>query len=411
LEKEDLLVEGRYHNNFDFFKFPDFGLTHLKNQPLPPIVYKPLEETSDYFGAIKRQDHLLYPPYHSYESVIRFFEEASQDPNVTHIKITQYRVAKRSRIMNALMEAVQAGKQVFVFIEVKARFDEEANLEWGERLEQAGVRVAYSLPGVKVHSKVGFVRREEEDGPRFYSYLSTGNFHEETAKIYCDFGLFTADERLTHEVARLFTYLETTKWPDDFFRHLLVGQFNLREKLEKLIDREIKHARKGKPSGMTIKLNNLQDEKMIAKLYEASQAGVPIRLIVRGVCSLVPEIPKFSESIQAIAILDRYLEHARVFIFHNEGKEEIYLSSADWMSRNLSWRVETAFPIFASGLCRQIKDIIQLQWNDNVKARIIDREQTNTYRHDGSEIALQSQVETYYYFKRREEENGMRDEG
>ena len=406
LKKEDLLIEGRYHNNFDFFKFPDFGLTDLKNKPLPPLKYKALENATDFYEAIRRQDHLIAPPYHSYGSVVRFFEAAAHDPKVTHIKITQYRVAKRSRIMNALVEAVEAGKQVFVFIEVKARFDEEANLEWGERLEAAGVKVAYSLPGLKVHSKLALVRREEENGPQLYTYLSTGNFHEETARVYGDFGLFTADDRLTVEVARLFTFLETGIRPENGFNHLLVGQFLLREKIYHLIDREIKNAKKGKPAGITFKLNSIQDEKMISKLYEASQNGVPVRLIVRGICSLVPGLKGVSDNIEAISIVDRYLEHARVLVFHNQGNEEIFLSSADLMTRNLSHRVEAAFPVYDPAVCKQIRDVIDLQWRDNQKARLIDQDQTNTYRRKDPDVPVQSQVETYYYFKRREEANG-----
>lgn len=404
LKKEDLLVEGRYHNNFDFFKFPDFGLKELKNKPLPPLHYRPLEDAADFFGAIREGDHMVAPPYHSYESVIRFFEEAAKDPLVTHIKVTQYRVAKKSRIMNALMNAVSAGKQVFVFIEIKARFDEEANLEWGEKLEQAGIHVQYSMPGLKVHSKMALVRRQEESGLQFYAYLSTGNFHEDTAKIYGDLGLFTVDERLTSEVARLFTFLETTKRPEQSFEHLLVGQFNLRQQLERMIDREIKQAQKGKPSGITLKMNGIQDERMIDKLYQASKAGVPIKLIVRGICSVVPNLPGHSENISAISIVDRYLEHARIFVFHNKGEQDIYLSSADWMTRNLSWRVEAIFPIFDPDIRQQLLDMIDLQLRDNVKARIIDPEMKNEYRRDESDIPIQSQVETYFYFKRREEE-------
>ncbi|MBI5917687.1 MAG: polyphosphate kinase 1 [Bacteroidetes bacterium] len=400
LKKTDLLVEGRYHNNFDFFKFPDFGLAELKNKPLHPLKFKPLEDAPDFFKALRERDHLLALPYHSYHSVVHFFEKAAQDPQVTHIKITQYRVARRSRIMNALMEAVENGKQVFVFIEVKARFDEEANLEWGERLEAAGVKVAYSLPGVKIHSKLAWVLRKEAAGQQVYTYLSTGNFHEDTAKIYGDFGLFTTDVRLTEEVARVFSFLETGQHPKENFRHLLVGQFQMREKIEQLIDREIANARAGKPCGINFKLNSIQDEKMIAKLYEASQAGVPIRLIIRGICSIVPDVPGVSENFEIISIIDRYLEHARVFIFHNEGQEDIYLASADLMTRNLKWRVETVFPVYDEAVRQQIRDVIELQWRDNTKARIIDRERTNTYRKTDCP-PFQSQVETYYYFKRK----------
>ncbi len=404
LRKEVLLTEGRYHNNFDFFKFPDFGLKHLKNKPLPPLSYSGLDEAKDFFGAIKEEDHLVAHPYHSYESVVQFFKRAAKDPLVTHIKITQYRVARKSRIMKALIDAVRAGKQVFVFIEVKARFDEEANLEWGERLEREGVQVQYSMPGLKVHAKMAMIRRNEPHGVQFYSYLSTGNFHEDTAKIYGDFGLFTVDERLTSEVARLFTFLETNKRPQQSFEHLMVGQFNQRQQLEKLIDREIKQAQKGNPSGLTLKMNGIQDERMIKKLYQASRAGVPIKMIVRGICSIVPGIEGHSENIEVTSIVDRYLEHARVFIFHNKGNKLVYLSSADWMTRNLSWRVEAIFPIYNEGLRQQILDIIDLQLRDNVKTRILDSEMNNHYKQDENDIAIQSQIETYYYLKRREEQ-------
>ena len=411
LKKGDLLVEGRYHNNFDFFNFPDFGLEQLKNKPLPALPYHALEDTPGFFATMRERDHLLYPPYHSYESVIRFFEEAAKDPLVTHIKVTQYRVARKSRIMNALVQAVKAGKQVFVFIEVKARFDEAANLAWGDELEKAGVKVAYSLPGVKVHSKMALIRRQEEGGLKFYTYLSTGNFHEGTAKIYCDFGLFTADERLTGEVNKMFDFLETHHVPLTVFQHLFVGQFNLRSNLERLIDREIKNAQNGKPAEIILKLNSIQDQKMIARLYKASQAGVHIKMIVRGICSLVPGVPGVSDNIEAISIVDRYLEHARVFIFHNKGKEEIYLSSADWMLRNLSFRVETIFPVYDPAIRQQIKDVIELQWKDNVKARILDAAQCNEYRRNDNEIPCQSQLETYNYFKRKEgEARGKRQE-
>lgn len=403
LDKYDLIIEGRYHNNFDFFRFPDFGYTHLKNPPLLPLKYRPLEDSWDLFSAISEKDHLIHPPYHSYESVIRFFENAAQDPKVTHIKITQYRVARRSRIMSALKEAVRAGKQVFVFIEVKARFDEEANLEWGEELEKAGVRVRYSFPGVKVHAKMALIRREEDEGPLLYAYLSTGNFHEDTAKIYSDHGLFTADKRLTGEVARLFSFLETVQVPPQKFEHLLVGQFNLRPKLIDLINEEIKNARAGNEARIVLKLNSIQDPMMIRKLYEASQAGVTIHLIVRGICCLLPQVKGISDNIFACSIVDRFLEHSRVFIFHNGGQEKVYLSSADWMVRNLSYRIETAFPIFDPDLIKMIQDLLQIQLHDNVKARIIDLEQTNTYRKEGPDIAIRSQIETYYYLKRMEQ--------
>lgn len=406
LESVDLLPEGRYHNNFDFFKFPDFTLSQLKNKPLPALPYLPLENAEDYFGAISERDHLVHVPYQSYESVVKFFERASQDPSVTHIKIVQYRVAKKSRIMQALIQAVKAGKQVSVFIEVKARFDEEANLKWGETLQNAGVSVYYSMPGIKVHSKLALVTRREGRKNQLYAYLGTGNFNEDTARIYADIGIFTADERLTSEVSRLFNYLETAnKYEcEESFKHLLVGQFNLRSGLVEKIDREIAHAQAGLPASIIIKLNSLEDHPMIDKLYEASQAGVKVNIIARGICALMAGVKKLSDNIKAISIVDRFLEHTRVFIFHNNGDEEIYLSSADFMTRNLSNRVETAFPIYDENLKKIVRDVVDIQLKDNVKARIINAAQDNHYKKDKSDISIRAQTETYYYFKRLTEE-------
>ena len=399
----DLLPEGRYHNNFDFFAFPDYGLDHLSNLPMPPLPYLPLEESEDFFGKIREGDQLINVPFHSYESVIQFFERAAVDPKVTHIKIIQYRVASKSRIMDALIRASEAGKRVSAFIEVKARFDEEANLKWGDRLEQAGISVKYSFPGLKVHSKIALIRRIESDGPRIYAYFSTGNFHEGTAKIYSDFGLFTSDTRLTTEAARVFAFLETVRVPTQEFKHLLVGQFNLRRKLEEYIRFEMDEARAGRPARIRLKLNSLQDDSMLEMLYEASQAGVEIMLNVRGICCLVPGKKPFSKNIRGISIVDRYLEHARVFEFHHGGEELMYLSSADWMERNLSFRIETTFPIYDKRIKEQIRDIMNVQWNDNVKARYLDFNRVNEYKKDDQDLSIRSQEETYFYFKRMNE--------
>ncbi|GAB5550902.1 MAG: polyphosphate kinase 1 [Saprospiraceae bacterium] len=403
LEKIDTLREGRYHNNFDFFQFPDFGMEQLNNPPLPPLPYPPLENSENIFDSIAKRDHLLHVPFQSYESVVQFFEQAAKDSNVTHIKITQYRVASESRIMQALIDAVAAGKQVSVFIEVKARFDEEANLKWGGILERAGVQVQYSFPGVKVHAKIALVRRLEEAGPKLYSYMSTGNFHEGTAKVYGDFGLFTAHSEINNEIARVFSFLETVKVPPAQFEHLLVGQFNLRTKLESLIDFEIEQAKAGKPSGITLKMNSIQDQKVIKKLYEASNAGVKIKMIIRGICCIVPGIKGYSENIEIISIVDRFLEHARVFVFHCAGKDKIFLSSADWMVRNLSHRLETVFPIYDQEIKQEILDYLQIQWSDNVKARIIEKDFLNEYAKGQSDLTTRSQIETYYYIKRKME--------
>jgi len=403
LGKNDMLPEGRYHNNFDFFKFPDFGLHHLKNKPLPPLPHPGLYHAENPFEVIRAQDQLLHYPYHSYDAVVNFFQRAAEDPHVTHIKAIQYRVARRSRIMEALMEAVRRGKQVSVFVEIKARFDEAANLEWGERLERAGVRVYYSFPGVKVHSKLALVRRMEGGKPRLYTYLSTGNFHEETAQIYSDLGLFTTDPRITAEVSNVFSFLENIKPPRQEFKHLLVGKFNLRPALYELIDAEIAAAKSKKPARIIIKTNSIEDRDIIRKLYEASQAGVKVQLIVRGICCLVPGVEGFSDNIEATSIVDRFLEHARVFIFHHGGEERIYLSSADLMQRNLSYRIETAFPIYDPALKAEIRDIITLQLEDNVKARCIDAQALNRYRRTESDIPVRAQLETYFYYRRKSE--------
>lgn len=402
LDKYSLLSEGRYHNNSDFFKFPDFGKSYLKNPPLAPIPYRPLEDAKDFFKAIATEDHLIYTPFHSYQSVIRLFEEAADNPKVTHIKLTHYRVARNSRIMQALMRAAKSGKQVSVVVEVKARFDEEANLNWGEKLEREGVAVHFIKdPVIKVHAKLALIRCNEGNTSRMYAYLATGNFNEDTARVYTDFGLFTAHPPLVAEVARVFSFLESGIRPEQPFEHLLVGQFNLRLELENLIRFEIQEAKAGRAASMILKMNSIQDLPMIKLLYEASQAGVKIQLIIRGICCLAPGIKGLSENIEAISIVDRFLEHARVFIFHHAGEEWIYLSSADWMVRNLSHRVETAFPVYSESVKEDIKDYIQIQLNDNVKARVLDKYFSNAYHKNNFDIAIRSQLETYYYVKRK----------
>lgn len=402
LSSYDLLPEGRYHNNSDFFSFPDFGLNALKDTKLPAIKIPVLENADNIFDEIAKQDYLVHVPYHSYESVIKFFEDAANDINVTHIKIIQYRVAKVSRIMDALRLAVKNGKQVTTFIEIKARFDEEANLNWGEILEKAGVTVHYSMPGLKVHSKLAIVRRIQDGVPKIYAYTSTGNFHEGTAKIYSDIGIFTANEAITGETTRIFSYLETKKNPQKPFKKLGVGLFNLKPMFISLIQREIEHAKAGKHASMTLKMNSLQDQEMIDLLYKASNAGVQINLIIRGICSLVPGLKGKSENIKALSIVDRYLEHSRIFYFFNNDKEEVYFSSADWMVRNLHFRVETLVPILDDDIKNTVKTLLRIQLNDNVKARSLSAKNSNEYIGIGSQtdLAVRSQIETYYYIKR-----------
>jgi polyphosphate kinase len=403
LQKVDLFPEGRYHNKSDFFYFPDFGIKSVRGNTLPPIEYKRLLIDDIFYEELRKQDHLLYFPFNGYEPVVNFFERAARDPDVTHIKLIQYRVASESRIMDHLLEAAQNGKQVSVFIEIKARFDEEANLEWGEKLKRHGIEVHYSIPGIKVHSKLALIRRLEDDKARFYAYLSTGNFHEQTAKIYTDFGLFTADERYTSEIMRVFNYIENGQKPRKPFKTLLIGKFNLRSSLVDLVKNEIEIAKNGGVAKIFLKLNSLQDKQMIDLLYEASEAGVEIRLIIRGISSLLPGIPGVSENIHAISIVDSYLEHARVYTFYNEGNEKVYLSSADWMERNLSYRIETAFEILDPALKEDIHKLMTIQWNDNTKARYIHFKNTNKYITHDNDFPNRSQIECYYFIKRKEE--------
>ncbi len=400
LTNYDLLPEGRYHNNSDFFSFPSFNKDYLLNTPFPPVPYKPLENQSDIFSAIRKKDHLINPPFHSYDSVVKFFEEAAMDPTVTHIKIVQYRVSKKSRIMNALSKAVKQGKNVSAFIEVKARFDEANNLKWGEFLEMAGVQVNYSMPGLKVHAKMAMVRRIENGKPTIYSYLSTGNFHEDTAKVYTDLGLFTASKKINSEVLRVFSYLETKKKPEVKFKHLLVGQFGLKKNLLELIKKEISYTKAGHQGEIILKLNSIQDEEMINALYEASKAGVKITLICRGICSIVAGVKGVSDNITCFSIVDRFLEHSRIYIFENKGNQKMFISSADWMVRNLEHRVETAVPIFDEDLKHVINVLIQLQINDNIKSRSLHLNSINEYRQLSNDLAVRSQHERYYYIKR-----------
>ncbi|MEP7195865.1 MAG: polyphosphate kinase 1 [Saprospiraceae bacterium] len=399
IKKTDLTPEGRYHNNFDFFNFPDFRIKHLKNKHLKPLMYLPFHIEPSLLTAIEKDDHLLYYPYHEYESIVRFFEEASNDPEVSSIKVTLYRVAKKSRIIEALKGAANQGKNVFVFLEVKARFDEEANLQWGEEMEKNGIKVRYSFPGLKVHAKCALVTKKSGNETIQYAYLSTGNFHEQTAKSYTDYGLFTSDEKITLEVARVFAFLENTKLPSQNFSHLLVGQFNMNDDLRAFIRHEKEEAIRGNPARIIIKLNGLQDPEMIDLLYEAGLVGVKIDLIVRGICCLVPNMPKLSENINCISIVDRFLEHSRIYYFHHSGEEKIYISSSDWMVRNLHFRIEVAFPIYSPQLKQQILDILEIQLKDNVKARSMNYQNMNEYISNNETKKIRSQIETYKYYK------------
>ncbi len=398
LDEEDFVVGGRYHNLHDLMTFPRFGLKHLSYTPLPPLPHPELEAAPSMLAAIGERDRLLHFPYQRFDYVIRLLREAAADPAVEEIWITLYRVARDSAVATALIEAAGAGKKITAFVEVKARFDEESNLDWAERMEAAGVRTLYSMPGLKVHAKLLLIVRREGEDRRAYAYLGTGNFNEKTARIYADHALLTADPDLTGEVRTVFQFLAgREKKPQ--FKHLMVAPFDLRKRLYRLVAREARAARAGRPAGMTLKMNSLEDPKIIARLYEASRAGVDTRLIVRGICRLIPGVRRQSETISARSIVDRFLEHARVFIFENRGKPLVWMASADWMTRNLSRRIEVAFPIRDPALQAEIRTIIDLQLADNQKARVLDAAQSNSYIRAG-QSPVRSQIATYAHLAR-----------
>ncbi len=398
LTPDDLFPAAKYLNFADFFNFPNPGKKSLFYSPLGGLKHKEYSAFGNIFEAAKHGEYLFNFPYHTYDHVVNAFNFAARDPDVKSIKITQYRVAKNSTIVNSLIKAAHRGKEVTAFVEVKARFDEEINIRSAEEMQKAGAKVLYSLPGLKVHAKMALISRMEDGKLKDYAYLATGNFNEKTGKLYTDFGFITTDKKLTKEIRMVFDVLEG-KLKDPEFEHLLVAQFNMRKGFTTLIENEIANAKAGKKAAITVKMNSLEDEKIIRKLYEASAAGVNIKLIVRGICCIVPGVKGMSENISVISIVDRFLEHGRIFVFHNGGNEKIYLSSADWMKRNLSRRIEVAFPINNPKLKSDIKDILEIQFRDNVKARIIDQKQSNQYRNGLSDSIHRSQYEIYDYWK------------
>jgi polyphosphate kinase len=403
----DLMPGERYHNFTDLMSFPQFDEKGILYEKMPQLNLPQLDKESSIFRALAKRDYLLHYPYHTYDYVIRFLNEAADDTNVRSIKITLYRVASQSKVVEALIKAVKNGKAVTAFMELKARFDEESNIEYSKELEEAGVKVLYSFPILKVHAKMILVERKEEEKLRRYVYLSTGNFHEQTAKLYCDSSLLTRDKYIGREVAYVFDILADTRIKREF-KHLLVAPDHMRHDLYTLIDQEIKNSLKGKPASIMLKLNSLQDRDMIEKLYEASQEGVQIKLIIRGICCLVPGVKDQSENIKVISIVDRFLEHSRVYVFGNDGNPMVYLASADWMERNLSRRFEVAFPINDENLRAEVLEILRIQWKDNIKARIINKIQNNSYRKSVAKVRTRSQIETFDYLSEKKKNQEAR---
>lgn len=394
VNETDIVRGGRQHNLKDLFGFPnptDKTLSLQSIEPKKPIEF---QEHKSIFKTISKKDRLLYFPYESFDDVIHFVEEAAEDKKVKTIKMTLYRVSKDSKIANALLKALKNNKRVVVFIETKARFDEANNIKWGNTLEQHGAKVIYSYPNIKVHSKILYIEREEKEKIKSYGYIGTGNFNEKTAKIYTDFGLLTSRTNLMKELAQIFEVLERNIIVPKVNK-LLLSPFNSRIKFTYLIEREIENAKQGKKAYIILKMNSLQDEGLIQLLYKANNAGVKIQIIVRGICCLVPGIKKQSEHISVISIVDRFLEHTRVFIFANDGDEKMYMGSADWMTRNIDHRIEVITPILDADCYSKMRQTIDLQLQDTVKARIIDAEQTNTYVNNPTEETDSSQVKIY----------------
>ena len=392
---DSVIAGGRYHNRRDYMNFPHCERKELMYKPFHPYPIKALKVEESLFSQIAQRDYLQYTPYHSFSYLIRFLREAALDPKVKSIKITIYRLAKQSQVINSLINAVKNGKKVTVQIELQARFDETANIHYAEQLQREGVNTIFGIRGLKVHSKIGVIEREENGKTYRYGFISTGNFNESSAKIYTDYTLFTAHQEILDEVNRVFKFFDT---PFQVFqyKHLLVSPHYTKTTFLSLIDREIALAKEGKEAFLKLKMNGLTNEEMIEKLYEASQAGVKIQMIVRGVCGLLPQVQGLSENIEVISIVDRFLEHSRLYIFGNDGNPLYYISSADWMSRNLNNRVEVSCPIYQKDIQQQLWDTFHLAWNDRVKARIIDKDQQNAYRSQQQGQSSQEAIYNYY---------------
>lgn len=397
-ESDNVIPGGRYHRLRDLMNFPHIR-PDLEDELHHPLLHPDLKLYSSILNVIRKKDILLNYPYQDFIHFVDFLREAAFDPNVKEIYITLYRVASNSKVINALANAAKNGKQVTVMIELQARFDESANINWSRVLQNAGARVLHGVEGMKVHSKIVLVKRKEGKDIRKYAYIGTGNFNESTSKLYTDLGLFTTHQGITEDVEKVFGFLENTHTRFEC-EHLLVSPYRMRQKLAHCIEKEIENARNKKEAFILLKLNSLVDEKMIELLYKAGNAGVKIHMIIRGICCLKPGVPGLSENIKCISIVDKLLEHSRLVIFCNGGKNKHFIMSADWMSRNLDRRVEVGTPVYDKKIQKTLRDIFDIQWKDNVKARDMSSQDLNTYStHKHEDKRLRSQAELYRYFK------------
>ena len=398
---DSLIPGGRYHHRRDYMNFPSLDRQDLLYPNFFPLPIPNLSLEENILEAIAKKDYLLHAPYQNFAYVFKFLMEAAIDPKVKSIKITIYRLSKLSRVASSLINAARNGKKVLVQIELQARFDEQNNINFAGQLEAAGVRIIFGIPGLKVHSKICVIEREGEKKNLRFGFISTGNFNESTAKIYTDFTLFTANQKILKEVNKVFNFLEVS-YKFKKYKHLIVSPHYSSSILSKLIDKEITNNKNGLQSGISLKINNITNYSLINKLYEASQAGVEVKMIVRGVCCLVPGVKGLSENIKVISVVDKFLEHPRVYIFKNAGDRKIYLSSADWMTRNIENRVEVGCPIYDKDLQQEILDTFNISWNDNVKARIVNKTPQNKINKPlAGETKLRSQWLTYDYYQNK----------
>ena len=401
--RDSLIPGARYHNRRDYMKFPSLGKTELLYNSIKPLEVKGLDINKSLFKSISQKDYLVHTPYHTFSYVVKFLREAALDVKVRSIKITIYRLAQISHVASALINAAKNGKKVTVSIELQARFDEEANIKYANQMKDAGINLIFGVAGLKVHSKICVVDRFENDKIIRYGFVSTGNFNESTAKLYTDLTLLTSNQKILKDINKVFNFFEAN-YKIYTYKHIITSPHNTKNKFGALIDKEIENAKKGLPAYIKLKMNSMSNYDMVDKLYEASRAGVKIKLIVRGLCCLVPGIRGMSDNIEAISIIDKFLEHSRLYMFCNNNSPKVFISSADLMTRNIENRVEVTCPIYDEDIKSELQDLFEICWNDNVKARIINENQDNLYINDDNP-PFRSQFEIYNYYLNQLEGN------
>ncbi|MCX6180498.1 MAG: polyphosphate kinase 1 [Bacteroidetes bacterium] len=399
-ETEILIPGGKYHNARDFMKFPSFGIPAHEYPSQKPLEHPDLKSGLSMFNVLKQNDVLLQYPYHSFTHVLDFLRDAAIDPKVRTIRMTIYRLAKESAVINALVNAAHNGKKVTVLMEIQARFDEAANIQYAKTLQEAGVNVVFGLKNLKVHSKLILISRRERNRTVRYACVGTGNFNKDTAKVFSDVALFTVDKRITVDIQNLFKFFEDVYKPYKY-KNIVLSPFNTRKKINSMINHEIRNAKLGKRAEIFLKMNSLNDEGMVKKIYAAAGAGVKVRLLVRGICSVAQGLPELNENLEVRSLIGRYLEHSRIFIFHNAGHPKYFISSADFLTRNLDNRVEVTCPILDTKIKNEIREFVEMQWTDNVKMRVLDHKLSNTYFVDGKSKKIEAHIDYYNYLRKQ----------